>query len=73
MLVLAVILAIGVVTFGLLAVLAIALIRHLKLLSASVAAFQRDAQPILDQLRQGSEESQRRLSKLQERGNRDAG
>jgi len=72
-LVLAVILAIGVVTFGLLGVLAIALIRHIKLLSASMGAFQRDVQPILEQLRVGSAESQQRLSKLQERGKREAG
>ena len=73
MLVLAVILSIGVVTFGLLGVLAIALIRHIKLLSASMGAFQRDVQPILEQLRVGSAESQQRLSKLQERGKREAG
>jgi len=72
-LVLAVILSIGVVTFGLLGVLAIALIRHIKLLSASMGAFQRDVQPILEQLRVGSAESQQRLSKLQERGKREAG
>ena len=71
--VLAVILAIGIVTFGLLGVLAISLIRHLKLLSASMASFQRDVQPILEQLKQGSTESQRKLGKLQERGKREAG
>ena len=61
-----VVLVVGLVTVSVLVVVAIAFIRHLKLLSESVSAFRRAVQPVLDELqREGSraEESLRAMER----------
>jgi hypothetical protein len=66
-LVVAVVLAIGLASFGLLAILAIALIRHLKLLGGSLRRFQEEVQPILEEIQQGSVTAQDKLESSQDK------
>jgi hypothetical protein len=66
-LVVAVVLAIGLASFGLLAILAIALIRHLKLLGGSLRRFQEEVQPILEEIQQGSVAAQEKLESSQDK------
>jgi hypothetical protein len=63
----AVVLAIGLASFGLLAILAIALIRHLKLLGGSLRRFQEEVQPILEEIQQGSVAAQEKLESSQDK------
>jgi hypothetical protein len=67
-LVLAVLLAIGLTTAGLLAVLLVALIRHLKVLTASLRRFQDEVRPALDRIQRDSSNAQERLGRLSEEG-----
>lgn len=67
MLVVAVVLAIGLASLGLLAILAIALIRHLKLLGGSLRRFQEEVQPILEEIQQGSATAQDKLESSQDK------
>jgi predicted PurR-regulated permease PerM len=57
-LVVAVLLAIGLASIGLLAVLGIALIRQMKLLTSSLRRFQEEVQPILEEIQEGSKRAQ---------------
>jgi predicted PurR-regulated permease PerM len=57
-LVVAVLLAIGFASIGLLAVLGIALIRQMKLLTSSLRRFQEEVQPILEEIQEGSMRAQ---------------
>jgi hypothetical protein len=66
-LVVAVLLAVGLVSVGLLAVLGIALIRHLKLLAGSLRRFQEEVQPILEEIQEGSAGAQDKLERMQGR------
>jgi hypothetical protein len=61
-------LAIGLTTAGLLGVLLIALIRHLRVLAESVRRFQQEIQPLLEDLAQDSSRAQGRLEDLSRRG-----
>jgi hypothetical protein len=63
--VLIVVLSIGLAATGILVVLLIALIRHLKLLSGSLRRFQEEVRPLLQDLSAGSARASRRLSELQ--------
>lgn len=67
MLLLSVVLGVGIVTIGMLAVLLVALVRHLKLLAGSLQRFQQEVGPVLEEIRRGSAEAQQRLERLQER------
>jgi predicted PurR-regulated permease PerM len=69
-LVVAVVLAIGLASFGLLAILAIALIRHLKLLASSLRRFQDEVQPLLEQIQRSSENAQDAMQRMQDRRER---
>jgi predicted PurR-regulated permease PerM len=64
-LVVAVLLAIGLASIGLLAVLGITLIRQMKLLTASLRRFQEEVQPILEEIQEGSMRSQDRVHRMQ--------
>jgi hypothetical protein len=66
-LVVAVVLAIGLASLGLLAILAIALVRHLKLLGGSLRRFQEEVQPILDEIQQASVTAQDKLASSQDK------
>jgi hypothetical protein len=63
-LVVAVLLAIGLASAGLLAVLAIALVRHVKLLASSLRRFQEEVQPILEEIQEGSVSAQDTLQRM---------
>ena len=60
-------LAIGLASLGLLAILAIALIRHLKLVGGSLRQFQGEVQPILEEIQQGSATAQDKLESSQDK------
>jgi len=60
-------LAVGLASVGLLAVLLIALVRHLKLLAASLRRFQEEVQPILDEIQEESANAQDKMQRMQER------
>ena len=64
MLVVAVLLAIGLASLGLLAVLAIALVRHVKLLGSSLRRFQEEVQPILEEIQQESVSAQDKMQRM---------
>ena len=68
--VIAVVLTIVFVTLAVLAVVAVGLIRHLKLLIASVKRFQEEAQPLLEEIQRSSASAANRGAKLQESGDR---
>jgi predicted PurR-regulated permease PerM len=55
------------VTLGLLAVLAVAFIRHVKLLIAAAGQMQRDLQPILEEIQRESERARDRSTSMAER------
>jgi uncharacterized protein YoxC len=69
----AVILAIALASFGILLVLVIGLIRHVKLLGESLSRMQKEIQPILEEIQRGSLEAQDRVDKLAERRDKQAG
>jgi hypothetical protein len=53
-----------------LAVLVIALIRHMKLLASSLRRFQDEVQPLLEEIQKGSESAQDTLQRMQDRRER---
>ncbi len=63
-LVVAVLLAIGLASLGLLAVLIIALVRHVKLLASSLRRFQDEVRPILEEIQQDSESAQDKMQRM---------
>jgi hypothetical protein len=63
-LVVAVLLAIGLASMGLLAVLIIALVRHVKLLGSSLRRFQEEVQPILEQIQGESLSAQDKMHRM---------
>lgn len=62
----AIALAVGLATLALILVLAVGLIRHLKLVAASLRTFQEDVEPILQQIQSQSARAQERLEGLTE-------
>ena len=64
----AVVVALGSASTALLLVVVVALIRHLKLLSRALQAFQEQVRPMLDDIRRGSVDAQDRLQGLSDRG-----
>jgi hypothetical protein len=54
-------------TLGVMVVLAVALVRHLKLLAAAAAAFRDQAQPILEDITSGAAAAQERLDRMSRR------
>jgi hypothetical protein len=65
--ILLVLLSVGLTTTGLLVVLLVALIRHLKLLSSSVREFSGEVDPLLKDISEGGATAQRRLAGLSEK------
>jgi hypothetical protein len=63
-LVVAVLLAIGLASMGLLAILIVALIRHVKLLGSSLRRFQEEVQPILEGIQEESASAQDRMQRV---------
>ena len=59
--------ALSAVSAGLLLVLVVALIRHVKLLSGALRAFQEDVRPVMDDVRRATMRSQDRLQGLSNR------
>ncbi len=57
-------LAIGLASLGLLAVLVIALVRHVKLLASSLRRFQDEVQPILEEIQQDSASAQDKMQRM---------
>ncbi len=68
MLVLVVLLAVGLTTAALLAVLLIALIRHLKVLTASLRRFQEEVGPALERISRDSGKARDRVERLSQEG-----
>ncbi len=64
MLVVAVLLAIGLASLALLAILVIALVRHVKLLASSLRRFQDEVQPILEEIQQDSASAQDKMQRM---------
>jgi hypothetical protein len=62
-----VILLVAAATLTVLVVLSVALVRHLKLLAASVGAFRDQAQPVLQDLTSGAASMQERLERMARR------
>jgi hypothetical protein len=62
-----VVLVVGSTTLVVMIVLAVALVRHLKLLAASVGAFRDQVQPILEDITLGGTDSQERLDRMSRR------
>ena len=61
---LAVVLAVAIFTVGLLLVMVLALARHLKILAESVRRFQKEVQPVVDQVNRESARAQERMEKV---------
>ncbi|HYT78893.1 MAG TPA: hypothetical protein VEQ37_06505 [Actinomycetota bacterium] len=64
MLVVAVLLAIGLASLALLAILVVALVRHVKLLASSLRRFQDEVQPILEEIQQDSASAQDKMQRM---------
>jgi cell division protein FtsB len=62
-----VLVGVGVLTVAILAVLLVALLRHVRALSESLARLQADLIPALEDIRAGSEVAQERLGRLEAR------
>ena len=67
MLLVLVLLSIGLTTLGLLIVLALALIRHLSTLTASLERLRQDIAPLVQEVTEGSSAMDSRARKLAER------
>jgi hypothetical protein len=65
--VLTVVLVVALTTLAVLIVLSVALVRHLKLLAASVGAFRDQAQPVLQDITAGAASIQERLERMARR------
>jgi len=63
----AVVSVIGVATLAILLILVVGLIRHLKVLAASLRRFQDEVHPILEDVQRGSATAQERMQRLSER------
>jgi len=63
-----VILAIAFASIGLLAVLAVSLVKHVKLLATSIKTFQDGVQPLLESIQSEAEGAQDRMSDLSVKG-----
>jgi hypothetical protein len=68
--VVAVVLAIALATMGILAVLAVGLIRHLKVLALSLRRFQEEAQPILEEIQRANEAARNRGAEIKRSGDK---
>ena len=72
MLVVAVLIAVALASFGLLLVLVVGLNRHVKLLAASLAGLQKEMQPLLEEIQQGSLKARERADDFASRRRRDS-
>ena len=68
---LVVVVALGGVSTGLLLVLLVALIRHVRVLTRALQAFQEQIRPKLEDVARGSMQARERLERLSEQGLRD--
>ncbi len=68
--VVAIVLAIALATMGILAVLAVGLIRHLKVLALSLRRFQEEAQPILEEIQRASDVAAIRGAEMKKSGDK---
>ena len=59
-------LAVGLAAFAFLLVLVLGLVRHLKVLTASLRRFQDEVQPVLEEIRRQSVKAQERMQGLSE-------
>ena len=66
--ILVLLLGVGVVTVALLAILALGLIRQLKVLRDSLAAFQDEVRPLLERINRDGNRAQSRLQELADQG-----
>ena len=72
MLVVAVLVAVGLTSLGLLLVLVVGLTRHVRLLAGSLARFQEETRPLLEELQAGGVKARERMEELAERRGKDA-
>jgi hypothetical protein len=63
-LVVAVLLAISLASMGLLAILMIGLVRHVKVLGSSLRRFQEEVQPILEQIQEASSSAEGKMQRF---------
>jgi hypothetical protein len=63
-----VVVALGAVSMGLLLVMLVALIRHVRVLARALQAFQEQVRPKLDDVARGSMHARDRLERLSDRG-----
>jgi hypothetical protein len=68
--VLAVVLTVAIASLAILAILAVSLLRHLKVLAASLRRFQEETQPVLLELQRSSASASQRGAELKEAGGR---
>jgi hypothetical protein len=68
--VVAVVLAVALASMAILAILGVALIRHLKVLAQSLKRFQEEAQPILEEIQRSAASAVDRGAELKESGDR---
>jgi hypothetical protein len=68
--VVAVVLAVALASMCILAILAVALIRHLKVLASSLRRFQEEAQPLLEEIQRSAASAADRGAGLKESGDR---
>jgi hypothetical protein len=68
--VVAVVVAVALASMAILAILGIALIRHLKVLALSLKRFQEEAQPLLEEIQRSTAAAADRGAELKESGDR---
>jgi hypothetical protein len=68
--VVAIVLAVALASLAIMAILGVALIRHLKVLALSLKRFQEEAQPILEEIQRSAASAADRGAGLKESGDR---
>jgi hypothetical protein len=68
--VVAVVLAVALAGMAILAILAVALIRHVKVLALSLRRFQEEAQPLLEEIQRSAASAADRGAEIKESGDR---
>jgi len=68
--VVAIVLAVALASMAILAILGVALFRHLKVLAQSLNRFQEEAQPILEEIQRSAASAADRRAELKESGDR---
>jgi hypothetical protein len=67
----AVSLIVGIATTGLVIALLLALIRHMRVLTAALKRLQDELQPVIQDIQRGSDEAQEHMERMNQRGRDD--